>query len=262
MRTSPSEQRSTLRLCDGNSQPKTFRQPTKSPRSVRFFAAAVFLLSVVLLSLAGCRRQRVPMEELVLLIEQPPRNIDPRYATTSYDFKLAYLSYARLVSVDDDALRPKLELAERIDVVSVSPEHGMTLDVTLRSAKFSDGQPVTADDVISQHFRGRGNAPTVTTLPGVGAGAAILFQGTDAAFTLQITVSSGTPNPLAKIQFSRAYDSIPSGLPAPGNLTPLGAAPPAAGSFYWSSVAADAVELATATTLPDGVYLLSCVVVQ
>lgn len=147
MRTSPSEQRSTLRLCDGNSQPKTFRQPTKSPRSVRFFAAAVFLLSVVLLSLAGCRRQRVPMEELVLLIEQPPRNIDPRYATTSYDFKLAYLSYARLVSVDDDALRPKLELAERIDVVSVSPEHGMTLEVTLRSAKFSDGQPVTADDV-------------------------------------------------------------------------------------------------------------------
>lgn len=121
---------------------------------------------------------------------------------------------------------------------------------------------VTADDVTSQHFRGRGNAPTVTTLPGVGAGAAILFQGTDAAFTLQITVSSGTPNPLAKIQFSRAYDSIPRGLPAPGNLTPLGAAPPAAGSFYWSSVAADSVELATATTLPDGVYLLSCVVVQ
>lgn len=138
-----------------------------------------------------------------------------------------------------------------------------TLDAkTLTVEDHIIAKTVTADDVISQHFRGRGNAPTVTTLPGVGAGAAILFQGTDAAFTLQITVSSGTPNPLAKIQFARAYDSIPSGLPAPGNLTPLGAAPPAAGSFYWSSVAADAVELATATTLPDGVYLLSCVVVQ
>ena len=121
---------------------------------------------------------------------------------------------------------------------------------------------VTADDVTSQHFRGRGNAPTVVALPGVGAGGAILFQGTDAAFILQLTVSSGTPNPLARITFARAYDSVPSGLPAPGNLTPLGAAPPAAGSFYWSSVAADVVELATATTLPDGVYLLSCVVIQ
>jgi len=123
-------------------------------------------------------------------------------------------------------------------------------------------QTVTADDVTSQHFRGRGNAPTVTALPGVGAGGAVLFQGTDAAFVVQVTVSSGTPNPLARITFSRAYDSAPSGLPAPGNLTQLGAAPPAAGSFYWSSVAADAVELATATTLPDGVYLLSCVVIQ
>lgn len=121
---------------------------------------------------------------------------------------------------------------------------------------------VTADDVTSQHYRGRGNAPTVVALPGVGAGGAILFEGTDAAFILQLTVSSGTPNPLARITFARAYDSVPSGLPAPGNLTPLGAAPPAAGSFYWSSVAADVVELATATTLPDGVYLLSCVVIQ
>ncbi len=95
----------------------------------------------------GCRRQRVPTEELVVLIEQPPRNIDPRYATTSYDFKLAYLSYARLVSVDDDALRPKLELAERIEVVSVSQAQGMTLEVTLRDAQFSDGNPVTAEDI-------------------------------------------------------------------------------------------------------------------
>lgn len=138
---------SSLRLCDGNAQPTTYRQPTKSPQSVRFFAVLALLLTTVLLSLSGCRRQRVPTEELVVLIEQPPRNIDPRYATTSYDFKLAYLSYARLVSVDDDSLTPKLELAERIEVVSVSPDRGMTLEVTLRRAQFSDGSPVTSDDV-------------------------------------------------------------------------------------------------------------------
>lgn len=121
---------------------------------------------------------------------------------------------------------------------------------------------VTADDVSSQHFMGRGSAPTVTARPGVGAGGAVLYQGTDAAFIVQLSVSSGSPGPLAEIRFARAYDSTPSGLPAPGHLTALGAAPPAAGSFYWSSVAPDAVELATATTLPDGLYLLSCVVVR
>lgn len=173
---------------------------------------------------------------------------------------------------DNSATKGKIELKRAdgsliaiTDTLLLKNAGGGVATLSAKTLTIEDhvvAKTVTADDVISQHFRGRGNAPTVTTLPGVGAGAAILFQGTDAAFTLQITVSSGTPNPLAKIQFARAYDSIPSGLPAPGNLTPLGAAPPAAGSFYWSSVAADAVELATATTLPDGVYLLSCVVVQ
>ncbi|HND09511.1 MAG TPA: ABC transporter substrate-binding protein [Pseudomonadota bacterium] len=115
---------------------------------MRHFAAMLLraLIAILLVS-TGCRRQQIPADELVVLIEQPPRNIDPRYATTSYDYKLAYLSYARLVSVDDDSLRPKLELAERVDVVSVSPEQGMTLEVTLRDARFSDGNPVTADDI-------------------------------------------------------------------------------------------------------------------
>ncbi|HMU38110.1 MAG TPA: ABC transporter substrate-binding protein [Pseudomonadota bacterium] len=99
------------------------------------------------LSSTGCRRQRIPQDELVLLIEQPPRNVDPRYATTSYDFKLTYLCFARLVSVDDDALKPKLELAEQVQVVSATPERGLVLEVTLRDAKFSDGHAVTSEDV-------------------------------------------------------------------------------------------------------------------
>lgn len=139
---------STFRLADGEEGPRTYREPTKSRPAWRFFAASAWILGLLLLmSSTGCRRHRIPTEELVVLIEQPPRNIDPRYATTSYDFKLAYLSYARLVSVDDDALRPKLELAERIEVVSVSAAQGMTLEVTLRDAQFSDGNPVTAEDI-------------------------------------------------------------------------------------------------------------------
>ena len=139
---------STFRPQDGEEGPRTYRQTSKSRRGLRHFAAMLLraLIAILLVS-TGCRRQQIPADELVVLIEQPPRNIDPRYATTSYDYKLAYLSYARLVSVDDDSLRPKLELAERVDVVSVSPEQGMTLEVTLRDARFSDGNPVTADDI-------------------------------------------------------------------------------------------------------------------
>lgn len=82
-----------------------------------------------------------------MLIEQPPKNIDPRYTTTSYDFKLAYLVYARMVSVDTDTLRPRMELAERVEVIERLPGGGMRLEVRLRPALFSDGSPVESADV-------------------------------------------------------------------------------------------------------------------
>lgn len=110
-------------------------------------------LGVALLILPGCRRQRVPNDELVVLIEQPPRNLDPRYLTTAYDYKLAFLVYARLVSVDTETLEPRMDLADHVDVLprpEVSegqPQPPLTMEVTLRSARFSDGSPVTADDV-------------------------------------------------------------------------------------------------------------------
>ncbi len=139
---------SAFRPRDGEEGPRTYRQTSKSRWGVRLFATKLLLWSLVLLGFpTGCRRQQIPRDELVVLIEQPPRNIDPRYATTSYDFKLAYLCFARLVSVDDDSLRPRFELAEQVEVKAVSPEQGMTIEVTLRDAKFSSGQPVTAEDV-------------------------------------------------------------------------------------------------------------------
>jgi peptide/nickel transport system substrate-binding protein len=97
--------------------------------------------------LGGCTRQRVPQDELVVLIEQPPKNIDPRYTTTSYDFKLAYLCYARMVTVDNDTLRPQLELAEQVQILERLPGGGMRLEITLRPALFSDGTPVESADV-------------------------------------------------------------------------------------------------------------------
>lgn len=92
----------------------------------------------------------MPIDELVVLIEQPPKNIDPRYATTSYDLKLEFLCYARLVSVDDDTLEPKLDLAEKVTVLPVDPAQpgALRFDVTLRPARFADGAEVTAADLV------------------------------------------------------------------------------------------------------------------
>jgi peptide/nickel transport system substrate-binding protein len=90
---------------------------------------------------ASCNPARVPDDELVVLIEQPPASIDPRYAVSGWDFKLLHLVYAGLVSVDNPSLEPMTVLAD-----AVVPD-GNDWVVTLREARFSDGHRVTADDV-------------------------------------------------------------------------------------------------------------------
>jgi peptide/nickel transport system substrate-binding protein len=97
----------------------------------------------VVACVAGCRAGRVPDDELVVLWEAPPQSPDPRHAVSAYDFKMLRLMYAPLVSVDDAHVEPKMELAE-----SVRPLDDLTWEVKLRDgARFSDGRPVTADDV-------------------------------------------------------------------------------------------------------------------
>jgi peptide/nickel transport system substrate-binding protein len=109
------------------------------------------------LACLACQRQQVPKDELVVLIEAPPKSIDPRYTTVSYDFKLSFLCFARLISIDHPRLEPRFDLAESFDRVPpaepagpVPPAEGappVRYDVTLREARFSDGSPVTAADV-------------------------------------------------------------------------------------------------------------------
>jgi peptide/nickel transport system substrate-binding protein len=74
-------------------------------------------------------------------MEQPAATIDPRYVLGAYDYKIGRLVYASLVSVDTPNLEPKMELAE--SVVS----DGNDWVITLREARFSDGRPVTTEDV-------------------------------------------------------------------------------------------------------------------
>jgi peptide/nickel transport system substrate-binding protein len=90
----------------------------------------------------GCNPARVPNDELVVLIEQPPLSPDPRFSVSSYDFKIGRLLYAPLVSVDNQTVEPKMELA-----ASVRSTDGLRWQIELRPAHFSDGRPVTAADV-------------------------------------------------------------------------------------------------------------------
>ena len=101
---------------------------------------------ITLAVLAACTptRRRTPDDTLVLAIEAPMNTFDPRYTVSSYDAKLAKLVAPGLTSVDTPDASARLELASAIDRVD-----DVTIDVTLRAdARFSDGQPVTADDVV------------------------------------------------------------------------------------------------------------------
>jgi peptide/nickel transport system substrate-binding protein len=99
-------------------------------------------LPVLALACFGCGVGRVADDELVVLIEQPPVSIDPRYCVQASDFKVSRMVYAPLVSTDTDTLEAKMELAERVTSV------GNDWEIVLREgARFSDGKTVTTDDV-------------------------------------------------------------------------------------------------------------------
>jgi peptide/nickel transport system substrate-binding protein len=95
--------------------------------------------------LAACtpNRRRTPDDTLVMAIETPMRVADPRYTISNYDSKLGKLIAPGLTSVDTPDAAPRMELASSVD--RVDP---LTVDVTLADRKFSDGTPVTANDVV------------------------------------------------------------------------------------------------------------------
>ena len=131
---------------------EAYRQPNRFPaRCFDCLRPLRGLRSVALLLLLGfvgsCMRQRVPTDELVVLVEGPPRNIDPRYTTTSIDFKLTYLAYARMVDVETESLEPRFDLAERVTSLPPLPGQPLRYEIALREARFSDGSPLTTDDI-------------------------------------------------------------------------------------------------------------------
>lgn len=101
------------------------------------------LVAVALAAAAGgCGAPRPADDEIVVLIEQAPGDLDPRLAMTSYGVKIGHLVTAPLVSLESASSDLVMELAE-----SVRQENATTYLVRLREARFSDGRPVGARDV-------------------------------------------------------------------------------------------------------------------
>jgi peptide/nickel transport system substrate-binding protein len=99
---------------------------------------------------AACpaRSRQTPDDTVVVLIESPMTTGDPRYTISNYDATLSRLVAPGLFAMDTPDMVPRLDLASKIEQVDE-----LTWDATIRDdAKFSDGNPVTADDV-AETFR-------------------------------------------------------------------------------------------------------------
>ena len=103
---------------------------------------AITVLGIAALAACTSNRRRTPDDTLVMLIESPMTTADPRYALSNYDAKLSRLVAPGLTSVDTQNVEPRLELAAAVERVDA-----LTIDVVLADRKFSDGNPVRAEDV-------------------------------------------------------------------------------------------------------------------
>ena len=72
---------------------------------------------IFLLLLVGCVHEPVapgdPKNRVTIVLDQAPRSMDPRFTIDTTSMKVGKLMFSALVSVHNDALEPKPELAER-----------------------------------------------------------------------------------------------------------------------------------------------------
>jgi len=105
------------------------------------------LLALAALLTAGCqgdpRAERIKERAVALNIGSDPRSLDPSLLTDQPSFQAA-MCFTRGLTFLDAKGNPQPELAESW---TVSPD-GRTWDFKLRPARWSDGEPVTADDFV------------------------------------------------------------------------------------------------------------------
>lgn len=111
-------------------------------------APALWLAAALLA--AACNHDAVlpgrAPERLVMLLDEPPKTLDPRFATDAISMRLSKLVFAALVTVDNPAITPRPELAESWVFDAGDPRK---LTVRLREGlTWHDGVPLTSADVV------------------------------------------------------------------------------------------------------------------
>jgi peptide/nickel transport system substrate-binding protein len=103
--------------------------------------------------LFSCTRRRLADDApLEMVVQSDAATIDPRYASDVYGLRISRLVHATLVAPHEETLAPEPWLASSIE----QDERGGLL-VTLREgARFHDGTPITANDVV-ETFRAAGD---------------------------------------------------------------------------------------------------------
>jgi len=102
----------------------------------------VHAITLAVLATACARVRRTPDDTVVVVLQDKATTVDPRYTLTNYDAAVSHLVAPGLTTVDTVDGNVQLELAAKI-----TPRDPVTIDIDLADRKFSDGTPVTADDV-------------------------------------------------------------------------------------------------------------------
>lgn len=101
------------------------------------------IAALIIVAACSPRHRRTPDDTVVVVVPSLIRDIDPRFASSSHDPKISDLVAPGLTSLNQMSLEPKLELAASIEEVA-----DLVWEVAVRDdARFSDGTPVTAEDI-------------------------------------------------------------------------------------------------------------------
>jgi peptide/nickel transport system substrate-binding protein len=168
-------------------------------------------------ALAGCSSSggsAGPSQTITIAMNAGPTSLDPvQGANTPEGLVFTDLAYAPLITLNGNGtLSPGLASSWKYTGKSLT-----TFQLTLRpDAKFSDGQPVTAADVVKSIDRAKAsNGPVVTTY-------ADLIKSATAAGSTTVTLDLGKPDPAIALVLTQRFlvGAIvgPKGLADPSSL--------------------------------------------
>lgn len=104
----------------------------------------LLLLALPLFLLIGCQKKSETKNVVRLNLREDLVSLDPRLVTTAKDLSIQKHLYEGLTRLDQDAI-PQPALAEKVEI----SEDLMTYTFHLRKALWSNGNPVTAQELVS-----------------------------------------------------------------------------------------------------------------